>query len=317
MGFTRFLFSLFLLFFSAHPAVALQSDEGKISVVIDQAVPRAGARVGVGSPLTLRLPGFQSAHSGLFLGQMIKVDGKLDQMILLDSELQKVLFVDRGKVDLNRNSLQKILRPYPQIDGTCTGYALHHLFAQIGTTGVAGNAQLAATFSTEFGRTQFLVRAINDYYLATRRRNSILGIMKGYGKEFGLRCQKKIFDDAVSAIRHVQEKTSRGIPILISFFIGPNMVDSPYSLQNFSDDFNANDPRQFLDGRLWIPRKIGERESGGHSVVAVGSFESGGRSQFLMLDSDWSEPRVWDASGYLGGKVDLKNLEFYSCDGAE
>jgi hypothetical protein len=33
-----------------------------------------------------------------------------------------------------------------------------------------------------------------------------------------------------------------------------------------------------------------------------------------MLDSDWSEPRIWDASDYLGGKVDFKNLEFYSCE---
>ncbi len=310
MGSVKLFFGAVVLCFFAGSASALPAQENKISVVIDQAVARGGAKVGVGSPMTLRLPGIQSAHSGLFLGQMIKVDGKLDQMILLDSNQRRILFANRAQVEINRNSLQKVLRPYPQVDGTCTGYALHHLFAQIGTTRVAGNAQLAATFSTEFGRTQFLVRAINDYYLATQRRYSILGIMKGYGREFGLRCDKEIFPDSNSAIRHVQEKTLRGIPVLVSFYTGPNMVNAPFNLQNFADS-------GALDPRLWVPRQIGERQSGGHSVVAVATFEHAGRNHFLMLDSDWAEPRVWDASAYLGGKVDLKNLEFYSCDAAE
>jgi hypothetical protein len=317
MSFTKVLFSVFFLFFSASNSFALQSDEDKISVIIDQAFARAGARVGVGSSLTLRLPGVRSAHSGVFLGQMIKVDGKFDQMVLLDSDQKRIFFADRDQIEINRNSLQKVLRPYPQVDGTCTGYALHHLFAQIGTTSVAGNPQLAATFSTEFGRTQFLVRAINDYYLATQHRNSILGIMKGYGREFGLRCEKKIFQDSDSSIRYVNEKTAQGIPVLISFYTGPNMVNAPFSLQIFSGSGNRGSSQGLLDSRLWIPRQIGERQSGGHSVVAVASFEQNRHTAFLMLDSDWSEPRVWDASAYLGGKADLKNLEFYSCDSAE
>jgi hypothetical protein len=306
--------TLFLAFTLQPPAQADQAEDGKIAVVIDQAISRAGARVGVGSPLTLRLPRIESSHSGLFLGQMVGVDGKFDQMILLDSDLQRVFFADRSRVEINRNSLQKILRPYPQVDGTCTGYALHHLFAQMGVTRVAGNEQLAETFSTEARRTQFLVRAINDYYLATQHRNSILGIMKGYAREFGLRCEKEIFSDSIAAIHYVTEKTSRGIPVLISYFIGPDMVNGPYTLQDFASFTGSNGSRSLLDGRLWVPRKIGERQSGGHSVVAVATFEWRGRSEFLMLDSDWSEPRVWNASSILSGKVDFKNLEFYSCE---
>lgn len=313
MGSGKFFFRAVLVLWLSIATVSAFAQSGlenKISVVIDQAVSRAGARVGVGSLMTLRLPGAKTAHSGIFLGQMIKADAKFDQMILLDSDQRRIIFADRAQVEINRNSLQKVLRPYPQVDGTCTGYALHHLFAQLGITRVAGNEQLAATFSSEFGRTQFLVRAINDYYLATQHRNSILGIMKGYGREFGLRCEKEVFRDATSAIRHVQEKTSRGIPVLISFYTGPNMVNAPFVLQNFAEAGT-------LDPRLWVPRQIGERQSGGHSVVAVAAFEHSGQSNFLMLDSDWSEPRVWNASSYLGGKTDLKNLEFYSCDVAE
>ena len=141
--------------------------------------------------------------------------------------------------------------------------------------------------------------------------------MKGYGREFGLRCEKEIFQDTESAIRYVNEKTAQGIPVLISFYTGPNMVNAPFSLQIFSSSGNRGPLQGLLDSRLWIPRQIGERQSGGHSVVAVASFAQGRHTAFLMLDSDWSEPRVWDASAYLGGKADLKNLEFYSCDSAE
>jgi len=286
-------------------------EDSKILVRIDQAVPRAGARVGVGSPVTLKFPADERAHGGFFLGQMVRLGGDRDQAILLDRERSRIFFVDRDKVDLPKLSYQKILRPYPQVDGTCTGYALHHMMAQTAIGGHVGNPRLNETFSTEQGRTQFLVRAINDYYLATQHRASILGILKGYGVEFGLKCEKRVFEDTQDALRYVEEKTSRGLPVMISFFVGPNMVHAPFTLQDLSG------PRRLLDSRLWVPRQIGERQSGGHSVVAVATFEWQGRTEFLMLDSDWAQPRVWDASAYLGGRVKFEELEFYSCEGTK
>ncbi|NDG85635.1 MAG: hypothetical protein EBX52_11460 [Proteobacteria bacterium] len=171
-----------------------------------------------------------------------------------------------------------------------------------------GNDALRAVFSNEQGRTQFLVRAINDYYIATQHRSSILGILRGYGKEFGLRCELKVFGDGASAIQYISEKNSRGVPVLISFYIGPQMATSDFTLQDLSAG------RFLLDSRLWTPRKIGERNSGGHSVVAIASFEAKGRPRFLMLDSDWEQPRVWDADRYFGERTKMPEVEFYSCE---
>ncbi len=179
---------------------------------------------------------------------------------------------------------------------------------ELGMARMYGNDALRSTFSSEQGRTQFLVRAINDYYIATQHRSSILGILKGYGKEFGLRCELKTFAERASAIHYVSEKNARGVPVLISFFIGPQMANSEFTLQDLSAG------RYLLDSRLWVPRKIGERNSGGHSVVAVASFEAKGRPRFLMLDSDWEQPRVWDASEYLGERTKMAEVEFYSCE---
>jgi hypothetical protein len=68
-----------------------------------------------------------------------------------------------------------------------------------------------------------------------------------------------------------------------------------------------------LDSRLWIPRKIGQRNSGGHSIIAVGSFDLNQKTYLLMLDSDWSEPRIWDMDSFLNDKTALDEVEFVSC----
>ena len=282
--------------------------QDKITVRVDQAISRNNARVGIGSPVTLQFPKDPSAHAGIFLGQMVRVDQKIDQMILLDLDRKRVFFVDRSRVDLNARSLERVLRPYPQVDGTCTGYALHHLMAELAVLGQRGNATLKAAFSSEQNRTQFLVRAINDYYLATQHRYSIIGILKGYGKEFGLECEYKKFSHAEQALRHIAEKNSQGIPVLMAFNIGSQMVNSDFTLQDLSAG------RSLLDSRLWIPRKVGERAGGGHSVLAVATFEAQGKPRILMLDSDWAQARVWDAAFYLSERTKMDEVELYSCE---
>ena len=279
-----------------------------VVVQVDQAIPKAGARIGAGSRITLRFPQDPSAHSGVFLGQLVKSDGSLDQVMVLDEDRNRVFFIDRSRMDLPRGPLQHILRPYPQVDGTCTGYAMQHLMAQLSVTGVAGNPALKNTFSTEQGRTQFLVRAVNDYYIATQHRNSIAGILKGYASEFGLRCERKVFPDGVRALRYLREKTDRGIPVLMAYDIGPNMVNGDFTLQNLSG------PKRLLDQRLWVPRQIGERLGGGHSILAVSTFESRGKDEVLVLDSDWAEPRVWNPGIALADRTRMQDVEFHSCE---
>ena len=69
-----------------------------------------------------------------------------------------------------------------------------------------------------------------------------------------------------------------------------------------------------MDTRLWIPRKIGERNGGGHAIVAAAAFTSMGRRKVLVLDSNWSEPRVWDLDKYLGQKAAISEMVFHHCD---
>jgi hypothetical protein len=278
-----------------------------VTFQVDQSIPQAGAAIGVGSPLTLQFQSQTSVHSGMFLGVLDQVDGKPEKWMLLDLEHSRLFLVDTQMVNAPRGRYQQILHLYDQVDGTCTAYAMKHYFEQLNLNGLKGNRVMKETFSSEKGRTQFLARTLNDYYISTLHRTSIRGIMATYGRDFGLQCEMKHFKDAISAERYVLANTIAGNPVLIAFDVGPNMVSSDISIVDFSK------PRTAADPRLWIPRKIGERASGGHSVVAVASFAAAGKNRFLMLDSDWATPRIWNADEVLGGKTDIEAIEFHVC----
>jgi hypothetical protein len=62
-----------------------------------------------------------------------------------------------------------------------------------------------------------------------------------------------------------------------------------------------------------VPRKTGERSGGGHSIVAASFFMLGDRPEVIVVDSDWSEPRIWDLNDYLDARTAIQEVEFISC----
>ena len=230
--------------------------------------------------------------------------------MLLDENDSTIYMTDKSDATFATTSLQPVLRQYDQVDGTCTGYAIDHFMQQMYWAGFAGagTTTLKDTLSTEEGRTQLLVESINSYYLATQHHFSINGILNQFGTRFGFACTKKTFTDPVKAKDYVEIRMKTGLPLLIAFNIGPNMMNSDITTKDYESGIVS-------DVRLWIPRKTGERNSGGHSVVAAAEFETKGKKKLLMLDSDWSEPRVWDLDSYLfDSHVALEEIEFYACD---
>ncbi len=279
-----------------------------IQVQVDQRIPHGNHELGVGSRLTLKIPVRSNARlvNGIFLGKIVEPNGGSHQFMFLDETHSKVYFAPKEKVEIGKYSFQRVLRPYEQVGETCTGYAIDHYFQQMYWSGLEGSGALKTELSTEKGRTQLLVDAVNEYYLVLQHRYSLVGVMNKFGKRFGFKCKVKQFPDSEGAISYLQAQLSDGLPVMISFLLGPNMVKSPVSFHEYGK------PGE-LDGRLWIPRKKGERESGGHSVVATSLFEFKGRPFLLMLDSDWSEPRLWDVRSYLDSKTAMDEVEFITC----
>jgi hypothetical protein len=154
-------------------------------------------------------------------------------------------------------------------------------------------------------RLQFIEEIIDLYYL--QNKLNITTLMKNFGKRFGFVCKSNPFTDPKKAADFIFNKTSEGKPVLIDFNIGPDMVTSTYDL----NDYETVSGR---DARLWVPRKVGQRNAGGHVIVAAAAFVSKGKKKILVLDSDWAEPRVWDLERYLSKKAAVKEMGFHTCN---
>lgn len=295
---TTFVFALLMIGFNSFAEVVSFKISDKIS--FNENI------IGIGSSVKMTATDKSLNGDFIFLGNGINPSGEETFRILLNKNSKSISLVNSDEFKRN-NSLQKILDLYEQKGGTCTGYAIFDYLQQIVLNNFVGNGELPNLISTEEGRSQLLADSINRYYLETQHRNSIKGIMNAYGKDFGFKCTNYQTNDINKAKTRLLSQLSLGNPVIISFNIGPQMVTAPFPIIKHGEKIGE------VDNRLWIPRKIGERNSGGHSIIAAANFKFNGRDYLVMLDSDWTEPRVWDVDSYLANKTAIEEVEFISC----
>jgi len=128
--------------------------------------------------------------------------------------------------------------------------------------------------SSDRTRLQFLEEAIDIYYL--QNRINLTNMMKRFGKRFGTSCKGHTFNSSKDVSDFLFTKAQEGKPLLIDFNIGPEMVSSSYEVRDYEKPVA-------IDPRLWVPREVGQRNAGGHVIVAVGSFISKGKKKTFNL----------------------------------
>lgn len=266
---------------------------------VDSAIPTQTSPVGIGSILV------DGSKREIFLGQVINHDGSPSSVMVLDKAADTIRYLPLSMTPPIHGG-QALLKPYEQQGGTCTGYAIDQFLLQMHYSHFDGNGQLSADTSTEEKRAALLVDSVNEYYLVLQHQFSILGILNSYGKKYGFECRKKTFADAPSTRDFLFSMLKSGLPILISFNIGPDMTDGPFKLRQGSN-------KDLEDGRLWLPRQIGKRNSGGHSVVIAGAFTENSEDYLVMIDSDWNLPRVWKFTDVFTDRTAMGEIEFYTC----
>lgn len=285
------------------------SAERNISTSVTDGIETGIFPVGIGSHVNLKSEDPKLNGPAIFIGSTVLPDGTNSYQMYLNEKSNKVFYILPDHFNrLNPGKQQKVLDSYEQAGGTCSAYAINNFLQQTNLTGFTGTGALEKLVKTEEGRTWLLADAINEYYLTLSHQYSLKGIMNKYGKKFGFKCNKLQTDSFEKASELLLSHVKIGYPVIVSFNIGPKMVKGPFSLEVYEQ----KDVK--LDERLWIPRRTGERNSGGHSITAVGSFESNNKTYLVMLDSDWSEPRIWDLEEFLGHeKTALEEVEFITC----
>jgi hypothetical protein len=279
-------------------------------LTVTKAISVGAYDVGVGSVVNVKSEDERINGKAIFLGNATRPNGETSFQMLLNLKTNKVFYVDSANfqsINSFESQLERVLDPYEQAGGTCTGYAMFHFMAQTNLTGTGSNNELAKEMSTEDGRSKLLVDTIQQYYMMAQHRYSINGILSGFGKKFGFSCKKLNTPNYEDAKSKILTQLNSGLPVLFSFTLGPNMVRGPFEIE-FTNIKNGT-----VDNRLWIPRKIGERNAGGHSIVAAASFVKDGKTYLVMIDSDWSEPRIWDMDSFLNTKTALDEVDFVFC----
>ena len=304
-GIVSLIFTIFATF------NAMAAPDMQLEVARAQAV--GAFAVGIGSEVVIKADDVGLSGPGIFLGRAVTPDGKSSLILVLNEKTRKVNYIDVKHFAARENQLsrlQSVLNPFEQAGGTCTGYALYDYLQQLRLSGFKGTGLLSEKLATEKGRTTLLVDNINEYYLTPQHRYSIRGILDKYGRDFGFKCNSYSSENFDRVRDRILSNLAAGAPVVISFNLGPDMYNTPFPL--FAVD-NKVQPK--MDDRVWIPRKKGERNSGGHSIVFAGSFEFQNKTYLVTIDSDWSEPRLWDLEAFLNERTVLEEVELITCKG--
>lgn len=278
----------------------------EVNVKVVNPVKNGITDLGIGSRVQLDFKTQNIQKPAIFLGRMVTQDGKTQEFLFLDEQRTRISMIDPGNLTgFRKSTSQAIMSPIDQLGSTCTAYGVFHFWGQMYEVGFKGTPELMSTMKSDRRRMQLLEESIDIYYI--QNKTNITSLMKMYGKRFGFNCRNNTFTDPKMAANFLFQKTMEGKPVLLDFNISSDMVASTYEVADFETPVSR-------DPRLWLPRKVGQRTVSGHVIVAAGAFIAKGRRKILVLDSNWTEPRVWDLDRYLGSKVAVKEMGFHTCN---
>jgi hypothetical protein len=292
---------------------------------VEEAIEKNGVKVGVGSRIRIRVAAGKTVE-GLFLGRLVNRMRKSTDYLFYHYEDDLLYVLPQEKLrfrfegsNLAPKSLQPILDPIEQAGETCMAYALDHMVHQIDLNELDGTGILRERLSTEEGRTRMLVEFVSEYYLNLRRRsnaNTVLNhelheifdsVLKRKAQKLGLKCRVLDYRDPKRLVRAITQAMDAGSPVLLEFNIGEWMLETKTQVVDPERRFGE-------DQRLWVPRKTGQASGGGHAIVASQYFTSpSGRLKFLVQDSDWTEPRIWDVENYLVDRYESSGMLAHVC----
>lgn len=295
------MFKILLAFFF----VSFSAFAQEVSVSIRDRVKHENFSFGIGSRALLTFKDKALEKEVIFLGKMVDQEKEAIEFLFLDEKKTRVMMIDPSNLTgFRKSDAQAIVSPIDQIGSTCAGYGMFHYWNQIFVSKYNSTPELPVTMNSDRKRIQFMEELIDIYYI--QNKINITSLMKKYGKRFGFKCRNNLFDKTKDAADFLFKAALAGKPILIDFNISSKMVTSTYEVTDYETPVKR-------DPRLWRPRKVGEINASGHVIVAAAAFVSNGKKKLLVLDSNWTEPRVWDLDRYIAQKAAVKEMGFHTC----
>ncbi len=280
-------------------------------------VSKNGFKFGVGTKMAVKVDTGKAAE-GVFLGRLVDVEYKTTGYLfedigemknyVIDPERTKILF--GGKV-VPDSAMQPIVETVEQRGDTCATYSVENYFSQLLAAKREGNGELRKALEGALGHAD--IRQIaDDYYLKTRGGANFDPVFKEIGDKYGYACKTIKFANAAQFTSRVSAAIAGGVPVLLEFYIGKNMVKA-------EDQWVNTLAKTGEDRRFWPPRALGDRSGGGHALVAVETFQSGSdRLKLLISDSDWNKrPISWDYEKYFESRAKSSGMIAHFCENAK
>ena len=277
-------------------------------------VAQNGFRYGIGSKMKMVVDGEKEAE-GTFLGRLVSSEYRTVGYMFQDYKGEKNYIIPPSRCKIMSGGevvpnaqMQSYATTMLQEGSNCAELATVNFFSQLTHTGRTGNGTLKKELGTPEGWIK-LQQYAQEYYTKTRGAYRFKPILKKLGDMYGFTCHSLEAVTATYMATKVKEVLGRGLPVLLEFFIGSDMVDA-------SKQWVRTDAKIGEDPRFWAPREVGQKNGGGHALVAVGMFETGsGRDKLLISDSDWKgRPVEWDYQEYFEKRIKSSGMMVHYCE---
>ncbi len=291
----RFLVKIFLFVFLAVPTLLRAQ---KLDLLEPSQIPAFDLSIGN----KIRLS--NTATPVTFLGLMTHNHDRKDKVIIF-SPPYEVHFYNLDQLQMKpRLKLQKVVTPMDQATNTCSAYALYNFWHQQSLS-ENSSSTLHQSFSSERERMQFLEKALYGYYV--ENITDMDRLLNRFERLFQKRCKVSQFATVEEGKKFLSEHDYQSSPLLTEFWIGKqDMFVSPLTYHDVAS-------RTELDPRQWVPRLVGERKRSGHMVVIVQEIKITDKTFLLVLDSNWTQPRLWDKEHFFQAKTAIKDMLFHVC----
>jgi hypothetical protein len=277
-------------------------------------IEKNGFKFGIGSRMNVIVDGRKKGE-GILLGRLVSSEFRTVAYLFQDGHDRKNYIIPVSKCSLTfdgrtvKNAeIQSVAATMTQEGENCSELATVNYFAQLVQSGHRGNGTLRKELEHPEGWIKLLQYA-ERYYTASRGAGNFKPILERLGEMYGYKCHSLEVVSAPYLEKTVASALSAGIPVLLEFYIGNEMVNS--SRQWFDTSEMAGE-----DVRFWAPRAVGQRNGGGHALVAVGTFISGSnRENLLINDSDWrGRPVEWDYNTYFAKRISSSGMMAHYCE---
>jgi hypothetical protein len=260
--------------------------------------PQSGWKLNFGAHVHVKPKGQEAGFDATFAGRTHSTQNKESYLFFKSGSPDELHIAENDPVRLQYSNGTPIpsfwIRSSPQSacqnGNTCAAYATFNALRHAQHIGLRGNGLLARKMNSEVERDAFLESIIGRLYGNNNRARNLDEAVSTYAQSFGYHSLS--FSPWTHNFKETMLKELKnGWPVIMRFDIGMAQTPTPYRLLELSGAKNYVD-------RLWIPRHASDfkRPDGiGHAVLATGTFEHNGKHYIIVVDSNWNQPRLWDA----------------------